>query len=294
MKLVIAATPKVAIPTIEELQKLHQVTIVTQPDRPAGRGKLMRPSEVAQKFPLALKPENESDLQAILQGSDLLITIGYGRILKERTLQVPRFGGINLHFSLLPKWRGAAPVQRAIEAGDEKSGVTVFQMDAGMDTGPIWQQIEYVIPFDANSIDLFEGLSILGVEAVKRTLLDIENGAKPKPQQGLATIAKKVDKVECVIDWNRSAVEIWRKIRAFGANPGVSSTIRGSRIKIVEVKPLTSSTLDLPAGSLTDDGFVSTGDGVLQLIKILPAGRNEMTAKDWLNGLKLKPGELFE
>ena len=294
MKLVIAATPKVAIPTIEELQKLHQVTIVTQPDRPAGRGKLMRPSEVAQKFPLALKPENESDLQAILQGSDLLITIGYGRILRDTTLQIPRFGGINLHFSLLPKWRGAAPVQRAIEAGDEKSGVTVFQMDAGMDTGPIWQQIDYVIPHGANSNDLFEGLSILGVEAVKRTLLDIENGAKPRPQQGLATIAKKVEKVECVIDWNRSAVEIWQKIRAFGANPGVSSTIRGSRIKIVEVKPLTSSTLDLPAGSLTEDGLVSTGDGALQLIKVLPAGKNEMTAKDWLNGLKLKPGELFE
>ena len=294
MKLVIAATPKVAIPTIEELQKLHQVTIVTQPDRPAGRGKLMRPSEVAQVFPVALKPENESDLQTILQGSALLITIGYGRILRDTTLQIPRFGGINLHFSLLPKWRGAAPVQRAIEAGDEKSGVTVFQMDAGMDTGPIWQQIEYVIPFDANSNDLFEGLSILGVEALKRTLLDIENGAKPTPQQGFATIAKKIDKVECVIDWNRSASEIWRKIRAFGANPGVSSTIRGSRIKIVEVKPLTSSTLDLPAGSLTEDGLVSTGDGVLQLIKVLPAGKNVMTAKDWLNGLKLKQGELFE
>ena len=115
-----------------------------------------------------------------------------------------------------------------------------------------------------------------------------------RSQQGLATIAKKVEKVECVIDWNRSAVEIWQKIRAFGANPGVSSTIRGSRIKIVEVKPLTSSTLDLPAGSLTEDGLVSTGDGALQLIKVLPAGKNEMTAKDWLNGLKLKPGELFE
>ena len=294
MKLVIAATPKVAIPTIEELQKLHQVTIVTQPDRPAGRGKLMRPSEVAQKFPLALKPENESDLQAILQGSDLLITIGYGRILRDTTLQIPRFGGINLHYSLLPKWRGAAPVQRAIESGDEKSGVTVFQMDTGMDTGPIWRQIEYVIPLGASSNDLFEALSKLGIDALKQTLLDIQNGVKPTPQQGSATVAKKIDKAECVIDWNRSADEIWRKIRAFGSNPGVSSKIRGSRIKIVEVKPISNSTLNLSPGSLTQNGLVATGDGVLQLVKVLPAGKSEMSAKDWLNGLKLKPGEQFE
>lgn len=294
MKLVIAATPKVAIPTIEEFQKLHEVTIVTQPDRPAGRGNQMRQSEVAQIFPGALKPASEEEIQAILPGSDLLITIGYGRILKNTTLRIPRFGGINLHFSLLPRWRGAAPVQRSIEAGDQKSGVTVFQMDTGMDTGPIWRQIEYVIPLGAGSNDLFEAFSRLGIDALKKTLSDIENGVKPTPQQGLASIAKKIDKAECVIDWNRSADEIWRKIRAFGSNPGVSSTIRGSRIKIVEVKPLLNSTLNLPPGSLTQDGLVATGDGALQLVKVLPAGKSEMSAKDWLNGLKLKPGELFE
>ena len=167
MKLVIAATPKVAIPTINELTKSHQITIVTQPDRPAGRGKQLRSSQIAQTYPDALKPKDESELQKILQGSDLLITIGYGRILSSASLQIPKYGGINLHFSLLPNWRGAAPVQRAIEAGDRISGVTVFQMDAGMDTGPIWHQIEYEIPTEASSNELFDSLSDLGVEAVK-------------------------------------------------------------------------------------------------------------------------------
>ena len=122
MKLVIAATPKVAIPTINELTKSHQITIVTQPDRPAGRGKQLRSSQIAQTYPNALKPKDESELQKILQGSDLLITIGYGRILSNTTLQIPKYGGINLHFSLLPNWRGAAPVQRAIEADAPRKG----------------------------------------------------------------------------------------------------------------------------------------------------------------------------
>ena len=294
MKLVIAATPKVAIPTIKELSKSHHITLVTQPDRQAGRGKQLRSSEIAQIFPDTLKPDDELELQKILKGSDLLITIGYGRILSNETLQVPRFGGINLHFSLLPRWRGAAPVQRAIEAGDKKTGVTVFQMDQGMDTGPIWRQIEYAIPPGASSSDLFDSLSLLGVDAVKASLLDIESSAKPLPQQGQPSIAKKIDKVESVIDWRKSADEIWRKVLAFGANPGVYSTIRGARIKILEVRPIANIELNLPPGSLTPEGMVVTGDGAIQLLKLVPAGKSEMQAKDWLNGFKLITGEAFE
>ena len=294
MKLVIAATPKVAIPTINELTKSHQITIVTQPDRPAGRGKQLRSSQIAQTYPNALKPKDESELQKILQGSDLLITIGYGRILSNTTLQIPKYGGINLHFSLLPNWRGAAPVQRAIEAGDRISGVTVFQMDAGMDTGPIWHQIEYEIPTEASSNELFDSLSDLGVEAVKASLLEIENGSEPVPQNGVPSIARKIDKSECVIDWAKSSDEIWRKVRAFGSNPGVYTTIRGVRIKVLEVKPVVNSEVQLPAGSLTPEGIVATGDGAIQLLKIIPSGKSAMLVKDWLNGLKPIPGEAFE
>ena len=294
MKLVIAATPKVAIPTINELTKSHQITIVTQPDRPAGRGKQLRSSQIAQTYPNALKPKDESELQKILQGSDLLITIGYGRILSNTTLQIPKYGGINLHFSLLPNWRGAAPVQRAIEAGDRISGVTVFQMDAGMDTGPIWHQIEYEIPTEASSNELFDSLSDLGVEAVKASLLEIEKGSEPVPQNGVPSIARKIDKSECVIDWAKSSDEIWRKVRAFGSNPGVYTTIRGVRIKVLEVKPVVNSEVQLPAGSLTPEGIVATGDGAIQLLKIIPSGKSAMLVKDWLNGLKPIPGEVFE
>jgi len=294
MKLVIAATPKVAIPTINELTKSHQITIVTQPDRPAGRGKQLRSSQIAQTYPNALKPKDESELQKILQGSDLLITIGYGRILSNTTLQIPKYGGINLHFSLLPNWRGAAPVQRAIEAGDRISGVTVFQMDAGMDTGPIWHQIEYEIPTEASSNELFDSLSDLGVEAVKASLLEIEKGSEPVPQNGVPSIARKIDKSECVIDWAKSSDEIWRKVRAFGSNPGVYTTIRGVRIKVLEVKPVVNSEVQLPAGSLTPEGIVATGDGAIQLLKIIPSGKSAMLVNDWLNGLKPIPGEAFE
>ena len=174
MNIVVAATPNVAIPTIKKLKLTHEVTLVTQPDRPSGRGKQLKASDVSLAFPDVLKPENESDLQRILKEQDLLITIGYGRLLSTATLGIPKFGGINLHFSLLPKWRGAAPVQRAIEAGDKVTGVTVFQMDSGMDTGPIWRQVEYAIPPGASSSDLFDSLSLLGVDAVKASLIDIE------------------------------------------------------------------------------------------------------------------------
>ena len=291
MKLVIAATPKVAIPTINELTKSYQITIVTQPDRPAGRGKQLRSSQIAQTYPDALKPKDESELQEILQGSDLLITIGYGRILSNTTLQIPKYGGINLHFSLLPNWRGAAPVQRAIEAGDKQTGVSVFQMDAGMDTGPIWVQNGYEIPTGCTSPELFDALAKLGVAAVKESLLKIEESDSPAAQSGAASIASKVSKEECRIDWNSSAAEILQKIAAFSFNPGVYSFIRGEQIKISKAE---LSDTKLAPGELTATGLVGTSDYALLLLQLTPAGKKTMTARDWLNGFKVQPGERFE
>ena len=291
MKLVIAATPNVAIPTIEELEKHHQVIVVTQPDRPAGRGKQLKQSEVALHFADALKPESESELAEILTGSDLLITIGYGRILKPETLSIPVHGGINLHFSLLPKWRGAAPVQRAIEAGDKQTGVTVFQMDAGMDTGPIWVQDTFEIPSGFTSPQLFEALANVGVGAVQEALLKIESGLKPVIQNGLASIASKVSKEECRIDWNSSANEILLKIAAFSFNPGVYSYIRGEQIKISCAE---LSDTKLAPGELTATGLVGTSDHAIALLQVTPAGKKSMSARDWLNGFKAQPGERFE
>lgn len=291
MKLVIAATPNVAIPVIDDLLKSHEITIVTQPDRPAGRGKKLRSTDIAEAFTQALKPESEDELANLLRGADLLITIGYGRILNEETLSIPKHGGINLHFSLLPKWRGAAPVQRTIEAGESVSGVTVFQMDAGMDTGPIWTQMEFPIPYGFGASDLFQALSKLGVKAVEDAILAIESGSLPTKQIGLATIAKKISKDECVINWSADSETIVRKIKAFSFNPGVTTSIRGERLKIVDARA-GSSTLQI--GELNNQGEVGANGGSVQLLKVIPAGKREMSVKDWLNGFKVLPGERFE
>ncbi len=291
MKLVIAATPNVAIPTINELIKSHQVTVVTQPDRPAGRGKQLRQSEVAFAFEGALKPETEAELAAILKESDLLITIGYGRILKQSTLSIPKFGGINLHFSLLPRWRGAAPVQRAIEAGDKVTGVSVFQMDEGMDTGSIWVQREFPIPYGFSSPELFDSLAKLGVEAIQESLKLIESGRSPVPQIGEVSVAKKIAKEECVINWNLDTDSIVRKVKAFAFNPGVTTSIRGQQIKVADVR---AGITKLQPGEVSKSGEVGTVDGSVQLLTVVPAGKRAMSASDWLNGFKPQPGERFE
>lgn len=291
MKLVVAATPSVALPTIEALLKKHEVTIVTQPDKVAGRGKQMRASDVGLAYPQSLKPESETELVEILQGTDLLITIGYGRILKMSTLTIPKHGGINLHFSLLPKWRGAAPVQRCIEAGEKVTGVTVFQMDSGMDTGPIWQQSEFKIPYGMNSPELFEGLSKIGVVAVEESLEKILQGELPQPQTGTATIAPKVTKAECRIDWQADAESIIRKIKAFSFNPGVFSFIRGEQVKISDARISESK---LEPGELNSKGEVGCGSGCIQLLLVTPAGKRPMSVSDWLNGFKMQDGDRFE
>ena len=291
MKLVIAATPNVAVPTIKRLRQSHQVTLVTQPDSPSGRGKQLKASDVSLAFPDVLKPESEEALREILKGQDLLITIGYGRLLKEETLNVPKHGGINLHFSLLPKWRGAAPVQRAIEAGDELSGVTVFQMDKGMDTGPIWRQVEYKIPHGYSTRELFGSLATLGVDAVIESIAAIESGEIPTPQIGEASVASKIVKSECVIDWNKSAQDILRKIKAFSFNPGVTTSIRNNPMKISDAR-LSDSNLEI--GELSKTGEVGTGNGSIQLLHVIPAGKREMSISEWLNGFKVQSGDRFE
>ena len=291
MRLVVAATPHVAVPTIKALSTEHDLTVVTQPDRPAGRGKQLRATEIASSYPEAIKIDHEEQLQQILKGADLLITIGYGKLLSNETLSIPKFGGINLHFSLLPRWRGAAPVQRAIEAGDKVSGVTVFQMDEGMDTGPIWSRKTFPIPYGFSSRDLFDELSTLGVIAVKESLSKILNGEQPEPQTGEPVIAKKIQKSECVINWQVSADEIIRKIKAFSFNPGVHSTIRGEKLRIEDAR---LSETKLESGELASNGEVGTAQGSIQILEVTPAGKRTMGVKDWLNGFKPIVGERFD
>jgi methionyl-tRNA formyltransferase len=230
----------------------------------------------------------------ILLSVDLLLTIGYGVILPLDVISAPRYGSLNLHFSLLPRWRGAAPVQRAIEAGDLVSGVTVFALDEGMDTGPIYSMKRFALDSDITSDELFTELAELGIEAVSEALTAIENGKKPLPQPKVgATRALKLKKSEGLIDWSKSAQEISQKVRAYTSNPGAWSTFRGAAIKI-EAVSVQSEILSVgEIAHVGKDLFVGTGTSALSIGILTPAGKQRIEAQSWLNGARLKPGEIF-
>ena len=295
-----AATPDVAIPTLDWLlASEHQlVSVITQPDRPAGRGRSLKESvisEWARKHDVpCLKPESVAETASLLEGSDVLLTIGYGVLLPENLLSIPIHGCLNLHFSLLPRWRGAAPVQRAIEAGDSVSGVTVFQLDPGMDTGPIYSVKRFALDSDITSDELFTELGALGVEAVEDSLNAIKAGIRPEPQKNDgASRAMKISKEECEIDWELGAQLISQKIRAFTSLPGTWTKFRGEVIKIDSVS-LTDETLEPgQIRVINKQLLVGTGTKAISIGFLTPAGKSRMDAKSWLNGARLSDGEIF-
>jgi methionyl-tRNA formyltransferase len=240
------------------------------------------------------KPEGEEQTLRALADADLLLTIGYGVILPTRVISSPRHGSINLHFSLLPRWRGAAPVQRAIEAGDSVSGVTVFALDEGMDTGPIYLEKRFALDADITSDELLNELAELGVEAVAETLALIEEGVRPRTQsvEG-ATRAFKISKEEAEVDWNQSAPVISQKIRAFTSSPGAWTIFRGSTVKIFT--PLISELELEPGQILIQDKklFVGTATFALEIGGVQPSGKAAMAASSWVNGVRLATGERF-
>lgn len=300
MRIAVAATPAVAIPTIASLLEGPDelAFIITQPDRPAGRGKSLTSTPIAQwaeeRSLKVFKPENTDETLDLISTIDLLVTIGYGVLLPKNLLEAPTHGCLNLHFSLLPRWRGAAPVQRAIEAGDSVSGVTVFKLDEGMDTGPIYSTMRFALDDDITSDELFLELAELGVEAVNEAIAAIKNGVKPTPQTSTgATRAFKLTKDEGKIGWSSSALDISRKIRAFTSLPGAWTTFRGSSIKIDT--PVQSSIRLEPGLLLSENGslFVGTGSTALELRFLTPSGKSRMDSKSWLNGARLQIGETF-
>jgi methionyl-tRNA formyltransferase len=300
LRIVVAATPEVAIPTLEWLltSEHELVSVITQPDRPAGRGRVLKESAISQwahdKGVVCIKPETTQETATAIDGSDVLLTIGYGVLLPEAVLTVPHFGCLNLHFSLLPRWRGAAPVQRAIEAGDAISGVTVFQLDEGMDTGPIYSMKRFALDSDITSDELFIELGLLGVEAVQESLTAIENGVRPSPQNNLeATRALKISKDECEINWKLEAQTISQKVRAFTSHPGAWTKFRGGVVKIDTVN---ISDAIFPAGTLHISGhelLVGTGSSAISIGYLTPAGKSRMDARSWLNGARISDGDFF-
>ena len=300
MKIIVAATPDVAIPTLNWLATSeHQLlSVITQPDRPAGRGRTLKESVISEwarenEIPCS-KPASVAETATLIEDADVLLTIGYGVLLPENLLSIPLYGCLNLHFSLLPRWRGAAPVQRSIEAGDSVSGVTVFQLDPGMDTGPIYSVKRFALDSDITSDELFAELGVLGVEAVEDSLNAIKAGIRPEPQKNDgATRAMKISKEECEIAWTSDAQSISQKVRAFTSLPGAWTRFRGEVVKIDSVN-ISDETLQPGLLKVVDkELLVGTATEALSIGFLTPAGKSRMDAKSWLNGARLSEGELF-
>ena len=301
MQIAVAATPEVALPTLEALLESEHdlVSVITQPDRPAGRGLALKESPVAiwakDRGIAVSKPIDQAELKQAVADVDLVITIGFGVIIKEEILNLPTHGFINLHFSLLPKWRGAAPVQRAIEAGDQVTGVTVFKLDKGMDTGPIYRQKEIAMPHQATTDSLLQDLAIVGAPVVLDAIGAIESSELPVIQSSLgASRAEKLSKDEARIDWNDPAIQIERKIRAFYPAPGAWTTFRDEAIKIESADVSDQKTGQRGEIHLVGkELFVATAERSLQILRVKPAGKASMDVISWINGARIEKHERF-
>ena len=301
MKIAVAASPQVAIPTLEYLLgSQHDLALViSRPDSQVGRGRVLTATEVsnwamANKIEL-YRPAKAVDFDDRLRDFDLVITIGYGLLLPEFILNQPKYGFINLHFSLLPRLRGAAPAQRAIIEGLSETGITVFQLDAGMDTGPIYRQSKWAIKPNTTAGDLLNELSLLGPSAIGETLKAIESGFSPIPQDHLqATSAAKLSKIEAQIDWSHEAKKIVNKILGFAPNPGATAKFRGEVLRITKAR-LSEHTM--PVGEISLVGgsvLVGTATCAVELLEVTPAGKKPMRASAWANGARFTTGETIE
>ena len=301
MRLGVAATPDVALPTLDWLLKSeHEVALViTQPDRPSGRGRLVSPSIIAE-WAIAhgidvIKPESAIELIGKIEDLDLVLTIGYGLILPELILDLPRYGFLNLHFSLLPAYRGAAPVQRALESGELHTGVTVFKLDKGMDTGPIYVQKFLTIDRQWRSAELLAQLAQLGVAAISEALAMIQADLQPTPQAGVASMAAKISKSEAQLDFRQTAEQIVRRVKAFTYQPGAWTMWKGQPFKLSRVVE-SNDWLGTVGEIFLDSNKVIVkcgGATSIELLEVTPAGKKEMKAIDWARGARLVGGELF-
>jgi methionyl-tRNA formyltransferase len=302
LRVIFAGTPDFSVPALEGLlASPHEVVAVyTQPDRPAGRGRRLTASPVKQTAEAAGVPvhqpaslRDDAAAQQLRElAPDLMVVVAYGLILPQRVLDIPRLGCVNIHASLLPRWRGAAPIQRAIEAGDATSGVAIMRMEAGLDTGPVFLARDTPIGPRETGGQLHDRLAAIGAEALLSALPGIADGSlSPQPQNDdCATYAHKIEKSEGLIDWNAPAVSIDRKIRAFSPWP-VAYTYHGDEVlRVWESEPLPGTAAGAP-GSVVNasrDGIdVVTGDGLLRLVRLQPPGKRAMSAGDFLNARSL-------
>jgi methionyl-tRNA formyltransferase len=297
-RIVFMGTPRFAVPTLKALADTGQVVgVVTQPDRPAGRGRDLSPSPVKtvalQRGLSLFQPRSLRTPDAMAQltewDPDVIVVAAFGKILSQELLDLPSRGCLNVHASLLPRWRGAAPVAAAILAGDPATGVTIMKLDAGLDSGPLLAQCQTAIRADDTRTSLTERLSLLGAELLMETLpAYLAGDLQPKPQvTGEATVADRLRKQDGELDWSRPATELDRRIRAFTPWPGTFTFWNGQRLKVLEATPRPEWKGDATPGTivcLDDAAAVATGEGALRLEKVQMAGRRAMAIQPFLRG----------
>ncbi|MEM1232757.1 MAG: methionyl-tRNA formyltransferase [Pseudomonadota bacterium] len=296
MRVVFMGSPDFSVPVLDALHAEHEVACVyCQPPRPAGRGKKDRPTPVQARaetlglpvrHPISLRGAEEKAEFAALQ-SDIAVVVAYGLILPRTVLDAPAHGCLNIHASLLPRWRGAAPIHRAIMARDAETGVCIMQMEAGLDTGPVLLRDATEIGPEDTTGDLHERLSAMGAEAILRALRALPLAATPQPDSGI-TYAEKITKDEARIDWSRPAVEVDAQIRGLSPFPGAWCEIEGARLKLLRSR--LSEGADAP-GQILDGLRVACGEGAVQILELQKAGKRATSAEDFLRGAEL-PGSL--
>ena len=304
MRLIFAGTPEFSAQALRALiSEGHQIELVlTQPDRPSGRGMVLHASPVKQ---LALasgievfQPQTLRDTIAQERlrcvGADAMVVAAYGLILPQAVLDMPRLGCINIHASLLPRWRGAAPIQRAILAGDRETGVCIMKMDAGLATGPVLLSETLTIESDDTAASLHDKLAKLGARLVVKALETTQLTPCPQPESGV-TYAAKIEKAEAILDWRSTAVQLDRQIRAFNPFPGAVSRLGGSNIKIWGATVESGSAEPGVIISADRDGIVvACGEGALRLNELQKAGGKRLPATQFLVGTPIRPATTFE
>ncbi|MFD0371477.1 MULTISPECIES: methionyl-tRNA formyltransferase [unclassified Streptomyces] len=306
MKLVFAGTPEVAVPALDALlaSGRHEVAaVVTRPDAPAGRGRRLVASPVAERAEEAgievLKPERPRDEAFLARlreiAPDCCPVVAYGALLPRVALDIPAHGWVNLHFSLLPAWRGAAPVQHALMAGDQVTGASTFQIEEGLDSGPVYGVVtEDVRPTDTSG-DLLTRLAFAGAGLLAATMDGIEDGtlkAVPQPAEGI-TLAPKIQVEDAHVDFAAPALRVDRVVRGCTPAPGAWTLFRGERLKLIQVALVPDRT-DLAPGELAvgkNNVYAGTGSHAVELLWVQPQGKKPMKAADWARGVRIAPGE---
>lgn len=299
LRVIFAGSPEFSVPTLEALiDSEHEVVAVyTQPDRPRGRGKKVQFTPVKEVAvahdipvyqPLSLRdPEAQAEFASL--NADLMIVVAYGLILPKAILEMPRYGCLNIHASLLPRWRGAAPIHRAIEAGDQESGVAIMQMDVGLDTGAVWQEERVAITPHMTTGELHDHLKEMGASLLLATIPEVIAGERkptPQPEAGI-TYAEKISKEEARIDWHENCATIARKIHAFNPFPGAFTELEGLLLKLYRVLE-TDRKSDSKPGTFhveAESLYVTAGDGhLLEVLELQIAGKRRMESALFIKG----------